>query len=91
MRLTDRVVDLVDEGFDLAVRMGAALSDDNRLIARVVGRFDVDLVASPSYLADCGNPADIADLERHQCVFFKTRGSRQKWHIRTSEDSWIDP
>jgi DNA-binding transcriptional LysR family regulator len=89
--LTDRVVDLVDEGFDLAVRMGAALSDDNRLIARVVGRLDVDLVASPSYLADCGEPSYPADLEHHQCVFFKTRGSKQKWRIRTSEGSWIEP
>jgi DNA-binding transcriptional LysR family regulator len=72
--LTQRVVDLVAEGFDLALRV-APLTDSS-LVARKVGAADGGLFASPEYLAKRGTPSKVADLAAHDVVRFRAFGPR---------------
>jgi DNA-binding transcriptional LysR family regulator len=78
---TDRQVNLVDEGFDLAIRVGPLA--DSTLIARPLGAIKRMLVASPSYLARRGRPRKPADLERHPCLVFTADG----WTLRAGKKS----
>jgi DNA-binding transcriptional LysR family regulator len=80
--LTSRVVDLVAEGFDLAVRAGRLA--DSTLIARRIGSSDLGLFAAPSYLRRCGPPKDLADLAHHDCVLFRAHGGRASWRLTGS-------
>jgi LysR family transcriptional activator of dmlA len=66
MEVTDRPVDLVEHGFDLAIRFGAL--PDKRLAARRVMSNRRFLCASPLYLQRHGAPATLADLSRHACI-----------------------
>ncbi|MGI4862155.1 MAG: LysR substrate-binding domain-containing protein [Janthinobacterium lividum] len=66
VEVTDRPVDLVESGFDLAIRFGAL--PDKRLNARRIMSNRRFLCASPGYLARYGEPASLADLARHQCI-----------------------
>ncbi|MBS1000126.1 LysR family transcriptional regulator [Acetobacter persici] len=61
---TDRVVDLVEEGFDLAIRVGATVSS-TQYITQVIDRTPLGLYASPSYLARCETPNCLEDLSCH--------------------------
>lgn len=65
---TDRRVDVVREGFDCVLRVGA-LGDVN-LVARPVGQYRMINVVSPSYLARYGEPKDITDLAQHRLVHY---------------------
>lgn len=68
-RLTADVVDLVGEGFDLALRfMGGPLPDDPHLTASRIGAVGLILVASPRYLARAGTPPDVEALAEHVVV-----------------------
>jgi len=72
---SDRLVDLVGEGIDCAVRVGP-LADSN-LIARRIGDMEQVNVASPAYLARHGTPQTLADLAKHLAVsFFSSRAGR---------------
>jgi DNA-binding transcriptional LysR family regulator len=64
--LTDRLVDLIGEGYDLVLRTGDVR--DSRLMGRVIGRFKHAIVASPSYLAVHGTPERPEDLRSHLCL-----------------------
>jgi len=77
--LTARVVDLVREGFDLAVRAGTL--SDSSLIARRLGDTDHGLFASPAYLNATGRPRRLSDLERHECVLFRAGGTSVTWRL----------
>jgi DNA-binding transcriptional LysR family regulator len=76
---TNRNVDLIEEGFDLAVRVGAL--DDSRLMARRCAAFHLILVASPEYIAQRGRPKKASDLASHDCLQFKfvRSGKVFKW------------
>jgi DNA-binding transcriptional LysR family regulator len=74
---TDRRVDLIEEGFDLALRAGPL--EDSTLIARQIGAVKRPLVAAPSYLKKHGAPKTPADLEKHACLVF----SAAQWTLRT--------
>lgn len=63
---TDRMVSLVDEGFDAAIRAGRVA--DSTLIARKLCDMHTIVVASPDYLARHGEPAHPSDLARHACI-----------------------
>lgn len=78
--LTGRVVDLVEEGFDLALRAGAVR--DESLVARSLGPIRFALYASPAYLEAHGTPRRLADLARHRCVLFRAgREPRMRWTL----------
>src|SRR5512137_381587 len=77
--LTARVVDLVREGFDLAVRAGVLA--DSSLLARRLGDTDLGLYASPAYLEAAGRPRRLADLERHECVLYRAGGTAATWRL----------
>lgn len=68
LNITNRSVDLVAEGFDLAIRLGEFA--DSGLVARKLADEALCLVASPDYLARAGVPATIADLQGHSCLPF---------------------
>jgi DNA-binding transcriptional LysR family regulator len=79
--LTGRVVDLVEEGFDLALRAGQLR--DGALIARkIIGGVESSLHASPRYLARAGAPATTGDLSKHRCVLFRPGGSSAGWTLK---------
>ncbi|MCE3264880.1 MAG: LysR family transcriptional regulator [Pseudoduganella sp.] len=72
---SDRIIDLIEEGVDCAVR-GGQLSDSS-LIARRVGLLNFVTCAAPSYLQRYGVPAHPRDLERHRCVnYFSSKSGK---------------
>lgn len=75
LHLSDRVVDLVDSGFDLAIRIGGRI--DSRLVARKLATNRRIVVASPDHLARAGTPSRPADLARHACLVLAYPGSLQ--------------
>ena len=85
--LTARAVDLVEEGFDLAVRAGAL--GDSSLLARRLGDADLGLFASPAYLRTAGRPRRPADLGRHECVLHRAAGGVATWRL-TGPDGEIE-
>ena len=64
--LNDRLVDLAEEGWDLAVRIGSLV--DSSLIARRIAPCRTVVAAAPSYLAAHGTPKAVAELSRHNCL-----------------------
>lgn len=79
---TDRMVDVIDEGFDAVVRVGAPA--DSRLTARYLGSFNRHLIASPDYLREYGTPQTPADLVRHRCMHYRypNSGRLEVWPLR---------
>jgi DNA-binding transcriptional LysR family regulator len=74
--LSNRVVDLIAEGFDLAIRTGEI--SDQRLIATRVASRTVYTCAAPSYLASAGRPASVEALDNHECI----AGTAATWHFK---------
>jgi DNA-binding transcriptional LysR family regulator len=77
---SDRIVDLVDEGFDLAVRTGRLA--DSTLIARSLGMLRSYVVASPTFIERNGEPRTPGDLARFDCVVFAGGGERTSWTLQ---------
>lgn len=73
--LSNRIVDLVAEGYDLGIRTGVV--DDPRLIAARVASRTLYTCAAPSYLARAGKPKVVADLAKHECI----SGTSATWHF----------
>lgn len=80
VELSDRMVDIVEEGFDLAVRIGATGSQ--ALIARRIGATQLVCCASPGYVARHGRPAAPGDLARHRCLAYAYLAVRDAWAFR---------
>lgn len=78
--LTDRRVDLIEDGIDLAIRIGP-LHDSATLIARPLGLQQAVLVAHPDYLARRGSPQLPDDLHQHACITFGSAGQTRPWHF----------
>jgi DNA-binding transcriptional LysR family regulator len=76
----ERLVDLVDEGFDLAVRTGELA--DSGLVARKLLESERQLFASPAYLAAQGRPRRPAELAQHQCLAIHRGSERAAWLLR---------
>lgn len=83
LEATDRVVDLIEEGFDLAVRFGAL--QESTLIARRLCKIESMLVATPAYLARRGTPASIEELDEHDRVLFTPNARVQSWALVQGE------
>jgi DNA-binding transcriptional LysR family regulator len=77
--LSSRFVDLVAEGFDLALRAGKLL--DSTLVARKIGSDSLALFAAPSYLKEHGRPKQLAELARHRCVLFRAKNGKAEWRL----------
>jgi DNA-binding transcriptional LysR family regulator len=77
--LNDRRVDLVEEGFDLAVRIGRLA--DSSLIARTIATTRMVLCASASYLEAHGQPARPDDLTGHNCLGYAFWSGRNRWEL----------
>jgi len=82
LNITNRNVDLVAEGFDLAIRLGSL--PDSGLVARKLEDAALCLVASPEYLEQAGNPQDLDALRRHACLPFvlPSTGRISPWLFR---------
>jgi len=78
-RFSDRVVDVVAEGFDVAIRVG--ILRDSSLTSRRLASFRTLLVAAPSYLAAHGKPRTPDDLKTHACIGFTGYASWPDWSL----------
>jgi DNA-binding transcriptional LysR family regulator len=75
--LSDRIVDLVEEGYDLAIRIGSAGSET--VVARKLGEARMVACASPAYLKAHGVPQTPEDLARHACLTYEYMPVRNVW------------
>jgi DNA-binding transcriptional LysR family regulator len=78
--VSDRVVDLVEEGFDLAIRIGVLGSD--LLVARKLGEMRLLLCAAPAYLKRRGTPRTPADLAQHDLLSYAYSRTPRQWILR---------
>jgi len=79
LNFLDRKIDLLNDGFDLVVRIGH-LADSN-LVARKLGESPRVIVASPEYLKNHGIPKGIDDLKQHQCLVYSNLSTMNIWHF----------
>jgi len=79
LALSNRVVDLVDEGFDLAIRIGEL--GDVDLIAKPLTRYRMVICAAPGYLARHGRPETPQDLDAHHCLSHSAWNGRSGWKL----------
>ncbi|HKT76414.1 MAG TPA: LysR family transcriptional regulator [Sphingobium sp.] len=83
INLSNRLIDLVAEGYDLAIRTGVV--SDPRLIAERIATRRLLTCAAPSYLARAGTPRTIEDLDHHQCL----TGTSTTWHFQQGEQELL--
>ena len=78
---TDRMVDVIEEGFDVVMRTGKVA--DSNLKMRVLGTYGYVIVGSPAYLARRGVPREPEDLAGHDCLFHRwpTNGKLERWAL----------
>ncbi|HBR0005205.1 LysR substrate-binding domain-containing protein [Klebsiella aerogenes] len=77
--LTNRMVDLVDEGIDLAIRIGDIQRTD--LVAKYLAPYRMAICAAPDYLVRHGTPQTPADLAGHQCLSHTVWTARNEWRL----------
>ncbi|KQQ44767.1 LysR family transcriptional regulator [Rhizobium sp. Leaf311] len=87
VNFSDRIADLVEDGFDLAVRIGTS-GTDTRLISRVVAEYSSIICASPAYLDRRGRAETPEDLASHDCLSFKSGSRKQPWRLREIDGTW---
>lgn len=80
MNLNDRVVDLIGEGVDVAIRI-ADLADSNLIGIKLADNKRV-VVAAPDYLKKFGTPYSLDELSRHHCLTISSEGSQRGWTFR---------
>ncbi|MEC4590201.1 LysR family transcriptional regulator [Nitrospirillum amazonense] len=85
LRLSDRMVDIIEEGIDIAIRVGDLA--DTRLLSRRLGPHRLCAYASPDYLSRRGTPQHPDQLADHECVNFRFQSSGQslRWPFRIGE------
>ena len=85
LEFTDRMVDVIAEGYDAVLRIGPPA--DSRLSARKLGQFRTVVVASPDYLARYGEPQSPADLSHHACLQYRfpSSGKLERWVMRGND------
>jgi DNA-binding transcriptional LysR family regulator len=86
VHIGNRNVDFVEEGFDLAIRLGEPR--DSRLIARRLEDATLGIFASPDYLARSGTPKNVPALKAHRCIQFvlPSTGRPMPWLLRENGD-----
>ncbi len=89
LQLTDSVVDLAGEGFDVAVRIGQVVNEG--LVARPLRPYRMVIAAAPAYLQRHGTPERAADLARHQCLSHSVWQRRVEWTLRDGNEDFFWP
>ncbi len=79
VQLTGRIVDLVSEGFDLAIRAGRLV--DSSLVARKVAESKLVIVASREYVARRGEPTTLEELSTRDAVLFRSKRPHARWDL----------
>ncbi len=82
---TDRVVDLVEEGFDLGIRAGKL--GDSSLVGRPLGHLRTELVASAAFASSFGLPKEPCELERFPALVFGAARQREVWMLERGAES----
>lgn len=83
---SDRMVDVIEEGFDAVIRTGDL--SDSQLKSRLLGTYRYMVVASPTYIARAGSPDTPEDLPSHRCLRHRwsTTGKLESWRLRRHGD-----
>ena len=81
LHVSNRRVDVVSEGFDVALRVRAQPSGEDGLVMRVLGQFDELLVASPAYLERAGEPTEPLQLRERETLDFEAELERRPWEL----------
>jgi DNA-binding transcriptional LysR family regulator len=81
---SDRLVDVIDEGFDVVLRTGVA--SDSQLVSRNLGTYSYTIVAAPDYFARAGTPVEPEDLLRHVCLHHRWPGTGKLENWRLMRD-----
>lgn len=79
LTLNDRLVDLVEEGFDVAIRIARRI--EPALVARPLARARLVACASPAYVRRSGMPRSPSDLAQHNCLTYAYAGEQNEWHF----------
>ena len=88
LHLTDSYIDIIREGFDLAIRIGEL--EDSSLVARKIAPDHRYIVGAPAYLEKNGTPKSLADLDGHNCLsagaqdVWRLEGPEGQCHVRTN-------
>lgn len=91
MHVSNRRVDVINEGFDVAIRVRNKLDDDGSLVMRSFGQIQELLVASPQYLKRAGRPTEPEQLREHVTLTMNEDEARQRWELqRDGETRRID-
>lgn len=88
MNFSDRPSQLVEDGFDLAVRVSHS-AQGSGLMVRKLATFDMILCAGPRYIERCGVPASVPELERHERIVFLRVGGSPAWELADGTGDWI--
>lgn len=86
LSVSNRRVDLINEGFDVALRVRSRLDDDGSLVMRSFGQIQELLVASPKYLDGMGRPRDPDELAGHVTLSMGEDEARQRWELHGPDD-----
>ena len=87
MNLDDRKVDVIEEGFDISIRI--ADLPDSSLVARRLGPCRHAIVASPDYLDRHGTPSTPYELQQHYVITFRYQETAHSWHFRSPDNKTI--
>ena len=90
LTMNDRIIDLVEEGVDVAVRITWRLAGAG-LVARKLGSDRTVLCASPAYLARKGTPASPEELVHHDCLLYSLLKEATEWRFRAGKRSFARP
>jgi DNA-binding transcriptional LysR family regulator len=88
--LSDKIIDFVEEGFDLAIRLG--IPQDSRLVAFKLEDVNLGVFATPAYLSKKGQPLAIDDLDRHDCIQYisPNTGRPLQWLFTDEEGDAVE-
>ncbi|QPC42782.1 LysR family transcriptional regulator [Kaustia mangrovi] len=89
LSFTDRYIDLVEEGIDLAVRIGSSSDSASVITRKLVDQHSI-LCAAPHYLYEHGAPKRLEDLNAHRCLLFEHGGYILPWQLKNQRGEIVD-
>lgn len=90
LMVTNRPVDLIAEGVDLAIRVRERLNTDADFVVRHLGQASGLLAASPAYLQRWGHPATVQELSDHAVLYFASPGETPRWTLLDEQGARAD-